>query len=142
YYPGECSGNVSDERIRYFCANYVHLVPTYCAGNVELANGQQQVGTYYINETYPNGDLKVNKGFIAYPFLVKGTFTGGDLTGITMIYTKDKVWLENGQIVDGYADRKGDFYDSNLYTSLMLNEVEGFDQVYDNGAVKIYKLRE
>ena len=58
-----------------------------------------------------------------------------------VVYTKDKVWLENGNITDGWNDRKGRFYDSVLYKAFILQELEGFDKVYDNGDVKIYRLK-
>ena len=146
YYPSVCVGEVTDPNMALFCKSYVHLVPTYCVGNVELADGQIMTGTYYLNETYPNGDLKLNKGIPAYPFRMANTYHFGEseLTGITMIYTKDKMWMENGEIVDGYEDRKGKFYDSNLYKGFMLGEIEGFDKVFEtsDGAVKIYKISE
>ncbi len=141
YYPGECVGSITNEQVRYFCANYVHLVPAYCVGEVELATGDKMTGTYYLNETYPNGDLRVNKAFLVYPSRLDGAYNQGPLMAFTTVYTKQKVWLENGQIVDGYEDRKTHFYDSNIYKALVLDELEGFDKVYDNGAVKIYKIR-
>lgn len=146
YYPGVCVGEVTSPNMITFCRSYVHLVPTYCVGNIELANGQMTTGTFYLNETYPNGDLKLNKGIIAYPFGVMNTYHFGEnqLTGFTMVYTKDRIWMENGEIVDGYEDRKGKFYDSNLYKGFILGEIEGFDKVYEtsDGAVKIYKISE
>lgn len=141
YYPGECVGSITNEQARYFCANYVHLVPVYCVGEVELATGDKMTGTYYLNETYPNGDLRVNKAFLVYPSRLDGAYNQGPLMAFTTVYTKQKVWLENGQIVDGYDDRKTHFYESNIYKALVLDELEGFDKVYDNGAVKIYKIR-
>jgi hypothetical protein len=142
YYPGECTGTINDANTKYYCSYYVHLVPTYCAGNVELATGEKITGMYYLNETYPNGDLKINKGFPAYPFSVKNTYNAGDLTGVTMLYTKEKVWFENGEFVDGFSDHKNDFYDSNIYKGFVLGQIDGFDKVYDDGNVKIFKLKE
>jgi hypothetical protein len=54
-------------------------------------------------------------------------------------YTKDKVWFENGQWVDGYSDRTTSFYNSTLYKGFILRELEGFDLVFDNFYVKIYR---
>ncbi|MEM4359983.1 MAG: hypothetical protein QXT45_05590 [Candidatus Bilamarchaeaceae archaeon] len=165
YYPSLCSGDLSEPaRVQAFCAEYgmnmpycspcssrcieqfcsivYKLVPTYCVGEVELTNGQKITGTYYLNETYPNGDLRINKALIAYPFNVPATYHAGDLTGVTLLYTKDKFWLENGEIVDGYSDRKGHFYDSNIYKGFVLGEIEGFEKVFDNNAIKIYKINE
>ncbi|MEM3540712.1 MAG: hypothetical protein QXF86_00690 [Candidatus Bilamarchaeaceae archaeon] len=138
YYPNECIGEVKDE-IKQFCNYGVKLEPVYCVGEVELANGQKTTGTYYLNKTYPNGDLKLNKALLTFPFTIEKAYGYGTLFGFTTIYTKDKIWLENGTIVDGYEDRKGHFYDSNIYKALVLNKIEGFEKVYDNGAVKIYK---
>jgi hypothetical protein len=60
-----------------------------------------------------------------------------------LLYTKDQAWVENGQVVNGYSDRKGDFYDSALYQALFLGELPGFRLVYSSpngGAVKIYQV--
>ncbi len=142
YYPGVCQGNIMDARVRYYCDNYVVLKPVYCVGEVTLADGRKITGTYYLNETYPNGDLKLNKAMLAMPFEVKGTLHLGDALGFTTFYTNDPVWLENGEIVGGYSDAKGEFYDSNLYRGIFLGEIPGFTKVFDNGAVKIYKINE
>jgi hypothetical protein len=52
------------------------------------------------------------------------------------------MWVENGAITSGYEDRKGKFYDSNIYKALFLNDLPGFELVYTSpgGAVKIYKI--
>ena len=146
YYPAACTGGSYDANTQAFCQYYVHLVPTYCTGNLELADGQLITGTYYLNETYPNGDLKLNKGIPSYPFAMQNTYHFGEnqMTGFTMLYTKDKIWMENGEVVDGYEDRKGKFYDSNLYKGFMLGEIEGFDKVFETSEsyVKIYKISE
>jgi len=141
YYPGECVGQINDERIRAFCSQYVRLEPVYCVGEVELADGTKTTGTYYLNETYPNGDLKLNKALLVFPSQLNNVYQHGQLISFTTVYTKQKIWLENGQIVDGYEDRKGHFYDSNIYKALVLKELDGFDKVYDNGAVVIYKIK-
>lgn len=141
YYPGECVGKIDDERIRMFCSNYVRLVPVYCVGEVELADGTKTTGTYYLNETYPNGALKLNKALLIFPSQLNNVYQYGQLISFTTIYTKQKIWLENGEFVDGYKDRKGHFYDSNIYKALVLKELEGFEKVYDNGAVVIYKIK-
>jgi asparagine N-glycosylation enzyme membrane subunit Stt3 len=114
------------------------LTPKYCLGEVTLANGQKTFGTYYLNQKYPNGDLKLNKA------LLKTEYDNEDAAAFTAFYTYDKIWIENGQIKDGYEDRKGKFYDSNLYKGFFLKEIPGFDLVFEsaNGEVKIYKLKE
>jgi hypothetical protein len=57
------------------------------------------------------------------------------------LYTKDKIWLYNNTITDGYEDRKGRFYESPLYRAFILNDLPGWDKVFDNGYVKIYKRK-
>jgi hypothetical protein len=112
--------------------------PTYCIGEVTLASGQKMTGTYYLDQKYPNGDLKLNKAFL------KVDYENANAAGFTLFYTKDKLWLENGQVVDGYAERKGKFYDSNLYKAFFLKQLDGFQLVFEStgGQVKIYKLIE
>jgi hypothetical protein len=142
YYPGVCQGSVTDARVKYYCDNYVVLKPVYCVGEVTLADGRKTTGTYYLNETYPNGDLKLNKAILAMPFEIRNTAHLGDVIGFTTLYTNDPIWLENGEVVGGYSDAKGEFYDSNLYRGIFLGEIPGFTKVFDDGAVKIYKINE
>ena len=113
--------------------------PRYCIGEVTLASGQKADGTYYLDKKYENGDLKLNKAVMKYDYT-----TQEKVAVYTMFYTKEKIWLENGQIKDGYEDRKGKFYDSNLYKGYFLEDLPGFQLVFKSkgGEVKIYKLVE
>ncbi len=142
YYNGNCIEPIEDARTRMWCENNLIAEPIYCVGDVMLADGSTMTGTYYLNETYPSGDLKLNKAIPLSSFGMGGTYHFGDVFGVTLIYTKDRVWLENGEVTDGYGDRKGKFYDSNLYNAIIVGEIPGFTKVFDNQAVKIYKLEE
>ncbi|MGV8176340.1 MAG: STT3 domain-containing protein [Candidatus Bilamarchaeaceae archaeon] len=112
-------------------------VPYYCIGEATIATGEKTVAGYYLDRKDGKGNLMLNKGFLQQA----GTEQG--MTVFNVFYTKDKVWQENGTTVDGYGDRigKGKFYDSNLYTAFFLKDLPGFDLVFDNGAIKIYKIR-
>ncbi|MBN1169698.1 hypothetical protein JXA56_01615 [Candidatus Micrarchaeota archaeon] len=143
YYRNECIAPTTANLLN-FCRDYVTVKPVYCVGEATFATGQQTTATYYLNETYPNGDLKLNKAFLQFPLSYPTTMHMGPVTGITLLYTDDYIWLENGVMTSGYEDRKGKFYDSNLYKALFLDYIPGFEQVYvtPNGAVKIYKIKE
>jgi hypothetical protein len=119
------------------------MEPVYCVGNVTLSDGQVIPGTYYLNETYPNGNLKLNKATIDEQ-LIGGAISAhfGDTIIAPLIYTNEPMWIENGVVKSGYEDRKDQFYNSNLYRGIFLNQIPGFDLVYNNGAVKIYKIKE
>ena len=123
--------------------------PAYCMGKTILASGQESIATYYLDRNQENGDLKLNKAFLL------GTGTISDSNGnpvvqsFTLLYTKDPIWVENGEVKDGYEDRKGKYYDSNLYKAFFLKELPGYQLVYESsqrtqfgGNVKIYKLAE
>jgi hypothetical protein len=143
YYPGFCV-NVVDANVAASCRINIRAVPTYCVGNTTLATGESTYVTYYLNQTYPNGDLKLNKALLQLPYQLESTYHMGSVTSVTLFYTNDKIWLENGEIKSGYEDRKGKFYDSSLYHALFLNELPGFRLVYSSptGAVKIYKIND
>lgn len=145
YYPGSCIGQINDAKTLAACQQAVKIIPVYCAGSVLMADGTKTLGFYYLNESYSNCDLKLNKGSMELTYAVGSTyhFYPNVITG-TMFYTKKKIWLENGQAVEGYSDRKGKFYDSNLYKAIFLDEIEGFDRAYstNGGYVKIYKIKE
>ena len=110
----------------------VGLAPAYCLGNVTLANGQQMAGTYYLDRKTPSGELMLNKA------ILQPTNQGS----YVMLYTKDRIWMVNGQLTDGYDDRagKGSFYDSTVYKGFVLGQLDGFRQIYSNGDVKIYEI--
>jgi len=143
YYPPFCI-NPSTTQAIGTCANYIRAVPAYCLGEALLANGQTTYAFYSLNETAPNGDLKLHKANIEMPYSEAGTYHFGNATGVTLMYTNSPVWLENGEVKSGYEDRVGMFYDSNLYRALFLNALPGFKLVYTtpDGAVKIYKIEE
>jgi len=140
YLPKDAAGKtctISENRNLTGIIGYNQMSqPVYCVGPVTLADGSESTGTYYINQKTPSGDLKLNKGLLSMPM------DYGNAIGYTVFYTNDRIWFENGEIVDGMDDAKGEFYDSNLYRGIFLNEIPGFEQVFDNGAVKIYKILE
>ncbi len=142
-YPSFCI-NPQDPNVAAYCRDYVRLVPTYCVGEAMLATGEKIMATFYMNETYPNGDLKLNKAFMQLPYNIPTTPHVGPVTRLTLFYTDDMIWLENGEVKSGYEDRKGKFYDSNLYRAIFTNELPGFKLVYTSpeGAVKIYRIDE
>ncbi len=108
-------------------------IPYYCLGTTRLVDGIEIPALYYLNKKTPTGDLVLNKGFLQ-PTSQQGVFV--------VLYTKDKVWMVNGSVVSGWEDRKGRFYDSVVYKGFVLGELEGFEKVFDNGGVKIYRLKE
>lgn len=141
FYRADCISPL-DQNVAAYCQSVIKAEPVYCVGEATLATGQQTTATYYLNETYPNGDLKLNKAMLQFPYTIPTTSHMGPVTSATLLYTEDAVWLENGVIKSGYEDRKGKFYDSALYRGIFLNNLPGFQQVYStsDGAVKIYKV--
>ncbi|MDO8553798.1 MAG: hypothetical protein Q7S22_03250 [Candidatus Micrarchaeota archaeon] len=111
----------------------------YCIGQTKLIDGRDTTATFYMNQKYANGDLKLNKAFLK----PEGQTNDG-FSAFSLLYTHDKIWIENGEIKDGFEDRKGKFYDSNLYNAFLLEDLPGFDLVFksNGGEVKIYKLKE
>lgn len=111
--------------------------PKYCLGQVALLSGETITAPYSLDEKYENGDLKLHKGFL------KQIATTQEGTVVfDMYYTKDSVWLENGEVKSGWEDRTTKFYDSNLYNAFVLESLEGFTQVHktSGNAVKTYKI--
>jgi asparagine N-glycosylation enzyme membrane subunit Stt3 len=143
FYRSECV-NPQDQNILAYCQNVIRADPAYCVGEATLANGMKTTASYYMNETYPNGDLKLNKALMQFPYTLPSTAHMGPVTSVTLLYTNDPIWLENGVVKSGYEDRKGNFYDSNLYRAIFVNDIPGFELAYStsDGAVKIYKIAE
>lgn len=141
FYPSQCIGQ-TDQQIIDYCRAVYQATPTYCIGDATLVTGQTVPATYYINETYPNGDLKLNKAQLGLAGQLSSTAHFGQTTQVTLFYTDDMVWLDNGVIKSGYEDRKGKFYDSALYRAMFIGELPGFSLVYSSsdGAVRIFKI--
>lgn len=142
YYRPECYNPGPD--VIGFCHNALKPVATYCVGDTTLANGEITTAAYKLNETYPNGDLKLNKGILQMPYGLSTTYHFGPVQAYTILYTESPLWIENGVVKSGYEDRTGRFYDSPLYRAMVLNNLPGFDLVYTtpDGAVKIFKITE
>lgn len=119
------------------------MAPVYCLSNTTLANGQATSAFYDLNKKYPNGDLKLNKAFIFAQTSSGNTEMDAAFNFYQLYYDKSNIWIENGQLVNGWEDRKGKFYDSNLYKGFMLGELEGFDLVFQSSdqMIKIYKIK-
>lgn len=141
FYPGNCA-NPASQAIADQCMAVYQAIPTYCVGEAILITGETVPATYYLNETYPNGDLKLNKAQLALPGSIDSTIHMGPVTQVTLFYTEDKVWFENGVVKSGYEDRKGKFYDSNLYRGMFIGDIPGFTLVYTSpeGSVRIFKI--
>jgi len=112
--------------------------PTYCAGDVTLANGQTVTGLYRLDKKDANGDLALRKG------LVRVIEDGQDAALAEMVYVSMPLWQNgDGTTVGGLEDAPTEFYTSNLYRGVVLGELPGFDLVFKskNGEVKIYRMR-
>jgi len=109
--------------------------PYYCLGQAELANGSRVEALYYLDRKGPAGELRLNKAFLL-PVAEKD----GVPIVFQTLYTKDRVWVDQGEVVSGWEDRigKGRFYESVLYQGYVLKDLENFTKLYDNGYVVIY----
>ncbi len=112
-------------------------VPKYCLGKTKLVTGQTIPALYELDKQNEDGSLVLHKAFIK----TVGKSDNDDYI-IQLFYTKDPVWVENGNISDGFSDHTSRFYDSNLYKAFILGELDGFELVYSTkgNEVKIFKL--
>ncbi|MFH1306930.1 MAG: hypothetical protein ABIH83_04750 [Candidatus Micrarchaeota archaeon] len=109
--------------------------PKYCAAQ-EFVNGQMLIRTYWLNETDESGKLKLQKANWM------GYMEGQNII-LTAYYTKDESWVdENGQYVSGWEDRSTEFYNSNVYSAFFLDELEGFDLVYNSPQIRIFRMKD
>ena len=113
-------------------------VPVYCIVDQTLADGTPVKISYYLGHQDADGSLLINRGLLT-PY-----GSGNGLEIYTVFYTHDLLWIQNGTTVGGYDDRKGKFYDSNLYRAFVLEELPGFELVFKSRGdeVKIFKLKE
>jgi hypothetical protein len=140
-YPYYCN-KVTDQQIANYCKELIKPEPIYCVGDALMASGETITGVYDLNNKDQNGDLKLIKAQIGTPVEIENSYHFGKATQVTLYYTNEPVWFENGNITSGISDAKNKFYKSNLYRALFLNDLPGFTRVYTspNGEVKIYKI--
>ncbi|VVB98315.1 Uncharacterised protein [uncultured archaeon] len=110
----------------------------YCLGQTTLSNGQNTSALYELDNRSSDGTLKLLRAFLKPDF----TTQDGKWTVSTLLFTKDKVWMAGGNATDGWDDRTGKFYDSNIYNAFVLENLSGFNMVYKTtgGEVKIFKI--
>ncbi len=118
--------------------NY-QLDPRYCMGQATLATGQNVSALYELDNRSIDGTLRLHKSFVK----LDSSTQDGRWKIYTLLYTHDKVWLDNNTVTDGWEDRTGKFYDSNMYSAYVLENLPGFSLAYKtpDGAVKIYKTQ-
>ena len=56
-----------------------------------------------------------------------------------LMFTHDKVWVVNNTLTSGWEDRTTKFYDSNFYKAFFLKQLDGFEKVYENKGVVVFK---
>ncbi len=128
------TGNVQPIWVKKYCItpndgslNISRLKTPLAKALLVQANPQVIYIAYKLNETDPA--KKLQKALLVP--IADNAFVS--------LYLKDKMWYVNGQWVDGYNDRTTRFYDSVLYKAYVMDHMDGFKQVYNNGYVKIYK---
>ncbi|PIX32222.1 hypothetical protein COZ60_00265 [Candidatus Bathyarchaeota archaeon CG_4_8_14_3_um_filter_42_8] len=138
YYPDICLH--PDSRSILYCKRYIRTDPVYCIGNVTTKKGYI-TGTYELNKTDEYGNLEVHKSQIGACKELNGAYHFGNVNSCTLFYTTNEIWLNNdNEYISGYEDRTGDFYDSIIYRGIFLDELDGFEKIYDNAYVKIYQI--
>ncbi|MBD3210702.1 hypothetical protein GF318_04955 [Candidatus Micrarchaeota archaeon] len=136
YYPGQCL-DVQDQAAEAYCNAFFAWEPVYCIANTTLSDGTTAFAPYRLDSK------ELSKAAMLLPLELPGSYHFGDATQVTLFYTKEKLWLENGSAVSGYSDRTTEFYDSALYKALFLDRLEGFQKLYtgETGVVKIFGLK-
>ena len=107
-----------------------------------LSVNGSNVYMYKIDRRDDDGNLIPHGGI---PMIVD---MGYDLQGnpvaiANVLYTYDTITYPDGKTRYSWGDRpvnQTHFYDSNVYKAFVLDRLDGFEKVYDNGNVKIYKL--
>ena len=111
------------------------FVPKYCFAQ-EFSDGKDVLHAYKLGETDALGNLA--------PLRAEWTaYNGGANIVLTAFYDKKKKWVsEGGELVSGWDERSTAFYDSNVYSGFFLDELEGFDLVYNTPQIRIYKMKD
>ncbi|MCC7552646.1 hypothetical protein KO317_03190 [Candidatus Micrarchaeota archaeon] len=98
---------------------------------------------YYLDKKDDEGNLIIHGGILQTQGTILST-KSKSVVKATVIYTKDNYTITDAQnntiTINNWDNRVGHFYDSNIYKAFILNDLNGFEKVYDNGNVKIYKI--
>ena len=117
--------------------------PVYCMDTTpaNTSDGMPLYLLYELNERDENGDLKIHGGLPQIQTKVSGV-DGKDYLYGFMMYLPENITLSDGRVVDMWSGHGGmKFYESVVYKGYYLGYLDGFDKVYDDGYVKIYKKR-
>ncbi len=108
--------------------------PAYCVTGGMLANGQQGVLSYDLSKRDANGDLAL------HPAVWAAQGNDGTYLYFGAVYDHQKLWSVNNTLVESWPYRVGAFYDSPLYQGFFLNQLPGYDLVYNSPQIRIYKM--
>lgn len=114
----------------------VHLIEEkYCISNQGIM--------YFIDKKDDQGDLILHGGILQPEGQIYST-KGNIMLKSAILYTKEDYTITDAQnntiTINNWENRVRSFYDSNLYKAFILDDLEGFEKVYDNGNVKIFKI--
>jgi asparagine N-glycosylation enzyme membrane subunit Stt3 len=110
------------------------LTPAYCFATAVLADNRTVNALYELNNRDEFGALKLHKAFLI------PVVNNDQGVLYELLYTHEKVWKENGRVVDGFSDHVSHFYDTNLYQAFVLEQLPGFKEVFktQDGNVKVF----
>lgn len=146
YSPGEkgivaYGYNISEINDNGFKKGVRNLVKKYCLGKAEVKlndNIQEIPALYSLNEKNDDGSLKLVRAFLIPEGKVKDSY-GNVMDRYWLMFTKDKVWVVNNTLTSGWNDRTTEFYNSNLYKAFFLKQLDGFEKVYENKGLVVFK---
>lgn len=144
FYPSLCQN--ATESLADYCGRY-SFEPAYCIGNMTLADGKNVSGFYKLNERDENGRLRPHKALPGAVANLPGAYQLGDASMVTLVYTNNKLWIEDGNLTGGYGDRNREFgfYDSMIYKAFFAtDELEQLELVYSDpsGNVRVFGLKQ
>ncbi|MFA5381542.1 MAG: STT3 domain-containing protein [Candidatus Micrarchaeia archaeon] len=99
---------------------------------------------YFLDKKDDEGNLIIQGGILQPQGTIYST-KGDVVLKATVIYMDENYTITDAQnntiTINNWENRVESFYDSNLYKAFILDELEGFEKVYDNGNVKIFKKK-
>ncbi len=120
--------------------------PAYCVRLAQLPDNQIVVqDAYMLDQRNSTGDLLkapaagwFTQNSVLPPFYA----ATADRPIFAAIYSKTPYTTANGTVVSSWDYRRGPYYDSPLYQGFFLRHLDGFDLVFDNNYVRIYKMQD
>jgi asparagine N-glycosylation enzyme membrane subunit Stt3 len=115
----------------------------YCVRQITGPDGQPMLDVYLLDQRNAAGDLVHSPAFVwvQQPATLPQFYSSSQTLPFFAAFYAPTPWTDvNGTVRSAWDSRVGPFYDSPLYQGFFLNQLEGFDLVFNTQNIRIYRM--